>query len=167
MILQFIWKKEFLLLIYRKICRFSLFFFDWLDFIQCPTSFSSIDHLLCLYAWFLIFHGTQMSFSLSTHLVMCLSLETSTSIIRTDEPILVELIDLVNSVVDFLCQMANFPTWILDYDSHSSAFLDFFLSFDNSICSTMAFPPLGNFDVAVSVSIDFLLNLKGGAFFIA
>ena len=41
-------------------------------------------------------------------------------------------------------------------DSHSPALLDFFLSSDASICSTMAFPPLGNFDhVVVSVSIDF------------
>ena len=36
-----------------------------------------------------------MRFSRSTHLPMCLSLETLTSIIRTGLPILVELIDLV------------------------------------------------------------------------
>ena len=31
--------------------------FDWLYFTQCLTSFSSIDHFLCLRAWFLIlFH---------------------------------------------------------------------------------------------------------------
>ena len=41
-------------------------------------------------------------------------------------------------------------------DSHSPAFLDLFLSSDTSICSTMAFPLLGNSDHAVvSVSIDF------------
>ena len=52
--------------------------------------------------------------------------------------------------------MVNFPTWIPDSDSHSPAFLDFFLSSDTSICSTMAFPPLENSDhVVVSVSIDF------------
>ena len=55
-----------------------------------------------------------------------------------------------------LTQMVNFPTRIPDCDSHSPAFLDFFLSSDTSICSTMAFPPLGNSDhVVVSVSIDF------------
>ena len=71
-----------------------------------------------------------------------------TSIIRTGLPILMELIDWVNSMV-------NFPTWIPDCDSHSPALLDFFLSFDASICSTMAFPPLRNFNhVVVSVSID-------------
>ena len=52
--------------------------------------------------------------------------------------------------------MADFLTWIPDCDSHSPALLDLFLFSDASICSTMAFPPLGNFDhVVVSVSIDF------------
>ena len=55
--------------------------------------------------------------------------------------------------------MVNFATWIPDYDSHSPALLDFFLSSDASISSTMAFPPLGNSDhVFVSVSIDFPSN---------
>ena len=50
---------------------------------------------------------------------------------------------------------------IPDCDSHSPALLDLFLSSDASICSTMAFPPLGNSDhVVVSVSIDFPLNAK-------
>ena len=89
---------------------------------------------------------------------MCLSLETLTSIIRTALPILVELIDLVNSVIisNDLTQIVNFLTRIPDCDSHSPALLDLFLSFDASICSTMAFPPLGNSNhVVVSVSIDF------------
>ena len=55
--------------------------------------------------------------------------------------------------------MVNFPTRISDCDSHRPALLDFFLSSDASICSTMAFPPLGNSDhVVVSVSIDFATN---------
>ena len=33
--------------------------------------------------------------------------------------------------------------------------MDLFISSDASICSTMAFPPLGNSDHVVSVSIDF------------
>ena len=50
----------------------------------------------------------------------------------------------------------KFPTQIPDCDSHSPALLDLFISSDASICSTKAFPPLGNFDhVPVSVSIDF------------
>ena len=80
---------------------------------------------------------------------MLLSLETLTSIIRTDLPILVELTDLVNSVIIFLSQtiLLRWLTFLL---------LDLFISSDASICSTMAFPPLGNSDhVIVSVSIDF------------
>ena len=49
--------------------------------------------------------------------------------------------------------MVNFPTRIPDYDSHS--FMDLFLSSDASIYSTMVFSSLENFDVVVSVSIDF------------
>ena len=102
-----------------------------------------------------------MRFFQSTHLLTCLSLETLMSIIRTGLPILVELIDLVNSVIIFLSQttlvMVNFHTRIPDCDSPSPALLDLFISFDASICSTKAFPPLGNSDhVIVSVSIDFL-----------
>ena len=91
-----------------------------------------------------------------------------TSTIMTGEPILVELIDLVSSVIisNDLTQMVNFPTQISDCDSHSPALLDFFLSSDASICSTTAFPPLGNSDhTVVSVSIDFPSNTKRDAAF--
>ena len=113
-----------------------------------------------------------MRLSQSTHLLIFLSLETLMSIIKTGSPILVEPIDLVNSVIicysfcisNDLAQMVNFPSWILDCDSHSPALLDLFISPDTSICSAMAFPPLGNFDhVVVSVSIDFLINSKWDA----
>ena len=60
--------------------------------------------------------------------------------------------------------MVNFPTWIPDFDSHSPALLNLFFSYDSSICSAMAFPPLRNSDhVVVSVCIDFLSNSKGDA----
>ena len=60
------------------------------------------------------------------------------------------------SISNDLTQMVNFPTQIPD---HSPALLDLFLSSDASICSTMAFPPLGNSDhIVVSVSIDFPSN---------
>ena len=60
-----------------------------------------------------------------------------------------------------LTQILNFPTQIPDCDSHSPALLDLYLSCDASICSTMAFPPLGNSDhIAVSVSIYFPINSK-------
>ena len=65
------------------------------------------------------------------------------------------------SISNNLTQIVNFPTRIPDCDSHSPALLDFFLSSDANICSTMAFPPLGNSDhVVVSVSIDFPINSK-------
>ena len=68
------------------------------------------------------------------------------------------------SISNDLTQMVNFPTWIPDCDSHSPALLDFFLSSDASICSTMAFPPLGNSDhVVASVSIDFPSNSQRDA----
>ena len=68
------------------------------------------------------------------------------------------------SISNDLTQIVNFPTRIPDCDSHSPAFLDLFLSSDASICSTMAFPPLGNSDhVVVSVSIDFPVNSKQDA----
>ena len=88
---------------------------------------------------------------------MLLSLETLTSIIRTDLPILVELTDLVNSVIIFLSQtiLLRWLTFLL---------LDLFISSDASICSTMAFPPLGNSDhVLVSISIDFPSNSQWDA----
>ena len=94
---------------------------------------------------------------------MFLSLETLTSIIRTGLPILVELINLVNSynfcISNDLTQMVNFCTRIPDCDSHSPAFLDLFISSDAGIFSTMAFPPLGNSDhVVVSCSIGFVVS---------
>ena len=78
-----------------------------------------------------------MILSRSTHLQMCLSLETLKNIIRTGLPILVELIDPVNSVLQFfisndLTQMVNFTTRIPNCDSHSPALLYFF-------CLTLAF----------------------------
>ena len=64
------------------------------------------------------------------------------------------------SISNNLTQIVNFPTRIPDCDSHSPALLDLFISSVASICSTMAFPPLGNSDVVVSVSIDFPINSK-------
>ena len=60
--------------------------------------------------------------------------------------------------------MVDFPTQILDCDSHSPALLDLFISSDASICSTMVFPPFGNSDhVVVSLSIDFPTNSQQDA----
>ena len=47
--------KEGLLQTYLlKTLQILTYVFDWLYFIQCLTSFSSINHLLCLYTFFLI-----------------------------------------------------------------------------------------------------------------
>ena len=43
------------------------------------------------------------------------------------------------SISNNLTKMLNFPTQISDCDSHTRAILDLFISFDASICSTMAF----------------------------
>ena len=77
------------------------------------------------------------------------------------------MIDLVNYVIsNELTQLANFPTRILDCDSHSPGLLSFFLSSDTSICSIMTFLWLGNFDhVVVSVSIDFPSYLQQDTLF--
>ena len=74
---------------------------------------------------------------------MCLSLETLTSVIGTDEPILVELIDLV----------------ISNYDSHTPALLDVFRADWDGLCEHLLFK-LGASAVAnefcewVQVTID-------------
>ena len=102
-------------------------------------------------------------FSQSNHLLMCFSLETLTSIIRIGSPILMELIDLVNSVIIFLSQMTllRWSTFLLGSQTVILIVLLFWIYFflDASICSTMAFPLLGNSDhLVVSVSIDFPSN---------
>ena len=103
-----------------------------------------------------------MRFSRSTHLPMCLSLGILTSIIRTGETYSGGTdrpgeLCYNFSISNDLTQIVNFPTRI----PHSPAILDLFISSDASICSTIAFPPLGNSDhVVVSVSIDFPINSK-------
>ena len=65
------------------------------------------------------------------------------------------------SISNELSQIVNFPTGIPDCDTHSPDLLDLFISSDASICSAMAFLPLGNSDhVVVSISIDFPINSK-------
>ena len=60
--------------------------------------------------------------------------------------------------------MVNFPTLILDCDSHSPFFLDLFFCSDASIWSPMAFPPLENFEHAVVlVSFNFQSNSQRDA----
>ena len=59
-------------------------------------------------------------------------------------------------------------TGILDYDSHSPAHLEFFLSSDPIMSSTVAFPALGNSNhVAISTPLTFLQIQRGIILFIA
>ena len=113
----------------------------WVFLLMFLTGFTSLSVLFlflyhspfCLYARFLmLFHLTWVRFSWSTHLPMCLSLETLTCIVGTGWHILVVLIELVNSIIIFLTQitllgLVNFLTWIPDCDCHSPALLDLFL----------------------------------------
>ena len=66
------------------------------------------------------------------------------------------------SISNDLTQMVNLPTWIPDCDSHSPTLLDLFLFSDTSICSTTAFPPLGNSD---DVIVQFTSNSPWDALF--
>ena len=91
-----------------------------------------------------------MRFSWSNHLLTILSLETLTSIIRTDLPILMELINLVNSATVFLSQMTllRWLTFLLGSQAVILIVQLFwiYLFLDSSICSKMAFPTLGHSD---------------------
>ena len=70
-------------------------------------------------------------------------------------------------ILNKLTEMVIFPIQIPYGDSNSLALLHLFQSSDANICSTMAFPALGNSDhVVVSVSIDFLPNSKWDPFLI-
>ena len=65
-----------------------------------------------------------------------------------------------------LLRLLNIPTQIPDCDPRSHAFLDLFISSGTTICSTMAFRPLGNSDhIIVSVPIDFPIESKRDALF--
>ena len=133
-----------------------------LYFTHCLASFSSINHLLRHYARF-------------SNIDEVLSINPSANVFvfgdfnvhhkdwltysgGTDRPG-----ELCNnfSISNDLTHIVNFPTRIPDCDTHSPALLDLFISSDASICSRMAFPPLGNSDhVVVPVSIDFPINSK-------
>ena len=112
-----------------------------------------------------------MTFSRSTHLVMFLSFgdfnvhhkDWLTCCGGTDWP---SEICYNFSLSNDLTKMVNFPTRIPDSGSHSPALLGLLLSSEASICSAMAFLPLGNSDhVIVSVSTDFPSNSQRDALF--
>ena len=76
--------------------------------------------------------------------------------------------DLLNSVIILLSQMTlirwlTFLLGSLTVILTVLLFCIYFFSSGASICSTMAFPPLGNSDHVVSVSIDFPTNSQQDA----
>ena len=60
---------------------------------------------------------------------------------------------------NYVAQVVNFHTRILDCDSHSPVLLDLFISFHPSIYFTVAFSPLGN-SGHVIISVFILLSFK-------
>ena len=124
------------------------FFFYWLPYSSLWTGFysvsSNIDEVFSInpsanvfvFGDFSIHHEDWLTYSNGTNTSgeLCYNFSVSTN----------------------LTQMVSFPTHIPDCDSHSPALLNWFISSAASICSTMAFPLLGNVDhVVVLVSIDF------------
>ena len=154
----------------RNLCGFLLMF---------STSFTSrsVFLLFRLSVIFVFMHGFD---SISFNLDAVLSIDLSAVFVfgdfnvhhkywptfgRTDRP---GELCYNFSISNDLTQMVNFPTRILECDSHSPALLNWFHSSDDSICTTMAFLPLGNSDLVVfSVSMDFLWNSLRNACFIA
>ena len=94
-----------------------------------------------------------MRFSRSIHLLMFLSSEALTSIIRTGLPILVELIDLGNSVIMFLSQM-TLLRWLTLLLGSRTVILMVLLFWIYFLLLTRVFV----LHVIVSVSIDFPSN---------
>ena len=81
------------------------------------------------------------------------------------------MIDLLNYVITFLSQMTllrwlTFLLVSLTVNLTVLLFLHVFIYSDASICSILAFSPLGNSDhVFVSIFIDFPINSKQDALF--
>ena len=93
-----------------NISLISLFFkISLIQSILCKSSFNLLlSNLLKFLLHGLVLgsgFGVMKSSRITNLIKWFLSLETSTSIIRTGLPIMVELMDLVNSVIIFLSQM--------------------------------------------------------------
>ena len=158
-------------LISRKLCGFVFMFSTGFTSL-CLTSFSSINHLLCLYAVF---------DAISSNLDEVLSINLS-AIVFVFGDFIIHHKDWLTysggtnrtgkiyynfSISNDLTQMVNVPTQSLTVTLMVLLFwIYLFISSDASICSIMAFPPLQNSDhVVVSVSIDFPSNSKQDALF--
>ena len=102
--------------------------FDWLYFTHCLTSFLiNLSANVFVFGDFNVHHKDWLTYSGGTDRPgeLCYNF----------------------SISNDLTQMVKFPTRIPDGDSHGPALLDLFLTSAASICSTMAFRPLGNSDI--------------------
>ena len=149
---------------------------EGLSFAQDLSLENSVDSYLCFLLALL--HSVPYFFFLyqSPSSFLCMAFDSISSNIdevfsinpSSNAFIFGDLTSIIRTALDSneLTQMVNFPSRIPDCDSNSPALLDFFLSSDTSIYSTMAFPPLGNSDhVFVSVSMDFTSNSQWDALF--
>ena len=148
MVSHFMRRKDFLLhgTCLQKTRQILTYVFNWFYFTQCLTSFSSIHRpssSLCT-----VFDSISSNIKevLPINPLILLSLETLMVTIRNGLPILMELIDLVNSVIIFLSQtiLTIWLTFLLGSQTVILTVLLFWIYFssDASICSTMAFLPL-------------------------
>ena len=113
-----------------------------------------------------LLHGTYLWKTLQIPTYVCFGLALLCSVFNFSFLYQSPSSSLCMVISNDLTQMVNFPTQITDWNSHSPAYLDFFLSSDVCTCSAKAFPPLGNSDhVVVSVSIDFLSYSQQNALF--
>ena len=104
--------------------------FDWLYFIQCLTSFFFFFHLLHLCAQFLINIGEILSINSSANVFVIgdFNVRHKDWLTYSGETGRPGELCYNFSISNGLIQMVNFPTRILDCDSHSPAFsLYFFL----------------------------------------
>ena len=145
MVSHFMRRKDFLLhgTYLQKTRQILTYVFNWFYFTQCLTSFSSIHRPSSLCTVFDSISSNIKEVLPINPLLILLSLGTLMFTIRNGLPILMELIDLVNSVIIFLSQttLIRRLTFLLGSQTVILTVLLFwtYFSSDASICSTMAF----------------------------
>ena len=135
MVLQFRWKKDFLLhkTYLKKTLRILTSIFDWLYFTQYLTSFSSIDHLLCHYAvfdsiWSNIDEVLSISPSANVFVFGDFNVHHEDWLTYADGTDRPGELCYNFFISNDLTQTVNFLTRITDWDSHFSIFwICFFL----------------------------------------
>ena len=93
------WRTSFCMELISRKLQILTYVFDWCYFTHSYFFFLYWSPSLSLYTVFDAILSNIDEVSWLTHQLMCLSLQTLALIIKTGEPILVELIDMVNSAV--------------------------------------------------------------------